>query len=877
MKSSTIRELFLDYFSSKEHLIMPSFPLIPQNDPTLLLIGAGMAPLKPYFTGEKKPPHPRVATCQKCVRTPDIDRVGYTGRHATFFEMLGNFSFGDYFKEEAIVWAWDLVLNGYRLPVERLWVSIYLEDEEAYKIWNENIGVPSDRIIRLGKADNFWEIGLGPCGPCSEIYFDLGEAAGCGSPDCAVGCDCDRYLEIWNLVFTQFSREASGELIELKQKNIDTGAGLERMAVALQGTHSLYETDLVKPLYDHFYSIADPERRNQEVPLRIVTEHSRGTSFLVADGVIPSNEGRGYVLRRLLRRAVRFGKLLGIEGNFMADAVSLVAETMGSTYPELKERQNYISQVIKLEEQKFQETLAQGMEILDGYIAKMRQEGDKMLPGELAFKLYDTYGFPLDLTSEILEEQGFMVDRSAFDQNLKRQQERARAAARSITGQDYSEKYKIIENMTTIFTGYETLEQEAKLLLTLVDGRLSQKVAEGEHVEILLDQTPFYAEAGGQIGDTGVIEAPDGRIKVENTVFSPWGQIIHRGIVTEGRISPDETVRAKVDSDRRQGICRSHTSTHLLHRALRHTLGDHVNQAGSLVAPDRLRFDFNHFSGMTKEELRAVETAVNKMVLANVAVQAVVTTLEEAKELGATAIFADKYEEKSVRMVSAGKYTRELCGGTHVSATGEIGLFRIVSEEGIGSGLRRIEATVGMNSYHQVVEREQVLERIALALNTAEGFLKEKFSEHLAEHKLLLKSTQELKQRLAGYEVKALLAEVKEIEGVKLLSAAVSADSFESLRMVMDEVKSNFASVVIVLGAVNDGKVLLVGSVTPDLVDGGIKANEIIKELARRVGGGGGGKPDLAQAGGKDASALPAALDSVEELIRKQLKSVKQV
>lgn len=877
MQSSTIRELFLDYFSSKEHLIMPSFPLIPQNDPTLLLIGAGMAPLKPYFTGEKKPPHPRVATCQKCVRTPDIDRVGYTGRHATFFEMLGNFSFGDYFKEEAIAWAWDLVLNGYRLPIEKLWVSVYLDDEEAFKIWNEQIGVPSERIVRLGKEDNFWEIGLGPCGPCSEIYYDLGEEAGCGNPDCAVGCDCDRYLEIWNLVFTQFSREASGELIELKQKNIDTGAGLERMAVALQGVHSLYETDLVKPLYNHFSGIADPERRGQEVPLRIVAEHSRGTSFLIADGVIPSNEGRGYVLRRLLRRAIRFGKLLGIEGNFLADAVPLVVESMGSAYPELKERHDYIRQIVRLEEEKFQETLAQGMEILDGYLDKMRREGEKVLPGDLAFKLYDTYGFPLDLTAEIIEEKGFNVNRDSFDQNLKMQQDRARAAARSSAGQDNAEKYRQAENLTTVFTGYETLEQEAQILLALVDGKTGLELTEGKQVEILLDRTPFYAEAGGQVGDSGIIEAAQGKIRVENTIFSPWGQIIHKGVVTGGKISLNDSVRAKVDSGRRQGICRSHTSTHLLHRALRNTLGDHINQAGSLVASERLRFDFNHFSALSGEELHKVEAEVNKMILASAPVTAVVTTLEEAKGLGATAIFTDKYEEKSVRMVSAGDYTRELCGGTHVSSTGEIGLFRIVSEEGIGSGLRRIEATVGMNSYRQSIEQQQLLGKIALALNTAEGRLEEAFTEHLNEYKLLLKTAQDLKQRLAGYEVKSLLSAVKDINGIKLLSAEVSADSFDSLRMVMDEVKSSLASIVLVLGAVSDGKVFLVSSVTPDLVKNGISANELIKEVARQVGGGGGGKPDLAQAGGKDAAALPAALDSVEDLIRKQLKSKGQV
>ncbi len=877
MQSSTIRNLFLDYFSSKDHLVMPSFSLIPQSDPTLLLVGAGMAPLKPFFTGEKKPPHPRVATCQKCVRTPDIERVGHTGRHATFFEMLGNFSFGDYFKEEAIAWAWDLVLNGYRLPEDRLWVSIYYEDEEAFKIWNEKIGVPAERIKRLGKEDNFWEIGLGPCGPCSEIYYDMGEEAGCDRPDCGVGCDCDRYLEIWNLVFTQFSREASGELIELKQKNIDTGAGLERLAMALQGVHSLYEIDIVKPVYEHFSNLVGSERRDQEVPLRVITEHSRGITFMIADGVTPSNEGRGYVLRRLLRRAVRFGKLLGIEGNFITDAVPLITDIMGPEYPELKERREYICQITRLEEQRFRETLTQGMEILDGYIEKVRRQGGNMLPGELAFKLYDTYGFPLDLTAEMVEERGLTVDREGFDQNLKQQQARARAASRSSAGEEDDLKYKAVENLTTVFTGYETLKQEAKLLLALVDGENRSTLEKDQKAEVLLDHTPFYAEAGGQIGDTGYIEAPAGRIKVENTIFSPWGQIIHQGIVEEGRVSAGEMVTAGVDSGRRQGICRSHTSTHLLHRALRHALGNHVNQAGSLVAPDRLRFDFNHFSSLSSEELQAVEEEVNKMVLANVAVQVTMTSLEEAEKMGATAIFTEKYEEDAVRMVSAGDYTRELCGGTHVSASGEIGLFRIISEEGIGSGLRRIEAIAGMNAYRHTVENDRLLHKIAGSLNTTANRLEQKFDEHLSEYKSLQKANHDLKQRLAAGEVKALLSEVNEIEGVKVLSAKVSAENLESLRMVMDEVKNHLASVVVVLGAVTDGKVILVGSVTPDLVSRGIQANMLLKEVARQVDGGGGGKPELAQAGGKNTAALPDALGSVEDLIREQLKTVGQV
>ncbi len=870
MQTNAIRETFLDYFSSKEHLVMPSFSLVPQNDPTLLLIGAGMAPLKPFFTGEKKPPHPRVATCQKCVRTPDIERVGHTGRHATFFEMLGNFSFGDYFKEEAIAWAWDLVLNGYRLPQDKLWVSIYEEDDEAFKIWNENIGVPPDRIKRLGKKDNFWEIGLGPCGPCSEIYFDLGPQVGCNSADCAVGCDCDRYLEIWNLVFTQFSREADGSLVELDQKNIDTGAGLERVAMALQGVSSFYETDLVKPLYSHFAGLADEVRRRaNEIPLRIVTEHCRGTTMLVADGVIPSNEGRGYVLRRLLRRAVRYGRLLGIENDFLSDAVSLVVEAMAPAYPDLKEKEDYLRQVINLEEKRFRETLAQGMEILDEYMEKLKNSGDTVLEGGLAFKLYDTYGFPLDLTAEILAENGFEVDRQTFSENLRQQQERARAA-RLPSGEESSARYREAEPFSTLFTGYETLEQDTTVDLILAEGRSIEKAGKGEQVEVLLAETPFYAEAGGQIGDTGLIAGDHGKVKINNTVFTPWGQIVHQGEIIEGSINNGDRVKARVDGGRRQAICRSHTSTHLLHKALRDQLGEHVNQAGSLVAPDRLRFDFNHFSALAPEELKAIEERVNAMILANANVSTGMTTLEEAKMAGAAALFADKYEEK-VRMVSAGEFSRELCGGTHVGATGEIGSLRIISEESIGSGMRRLEAVTGMGAYRYAVEQSDLLDRTAHILNSSTDRIEGRASELASELRVLQKANSEFKQKLAAYEVDSLISAVQDVQGVKVISASVQADSPDALRITMDELRSRIGSAVIVLGAVSDGKVMLVGSVSEDLLAKGVKANDLIKTVARQVGGGGGGRPDLAQAGGKDPSALPGALDMVQQLVREQL------
>ena len=869
MQSGTIRELFLDYFSSKEHLIMPSFSLIPQNDPSLLLIGAGMAPLKPYFTGEKKPPARRVATCQKCVRTPDIERVGYTGRHATFFEMLGNFSFGDYFKEEAIAWAWDLVLNGFRLAEERLWVSVYEEDEEAFKIWNEEIGVAKERIVRLGKEDNFWEIGLGPCGPCSEIYIDLGEKFSCGRPGCAVGCDCDRFLEIWNLVFTQFSRLSSGELAELKQKNIDTGAGLERLAMALQNVGSLYETDLVNPLYLYYKELANPAEE-QEIALRIVTEHSRGITFLIADGVLPSNEGRGYVLRRLLRRAVRYGRLLGLEEAFLANAATLVIDLMGSTYPELAERRSLITQVVSLEESKFKETLQQGTEILEGYIENLIKNGEKLLPGEAAFKLYDTYGFPLDLTAEILQERHLDLDRASFEKSLKQQQERARAAKKVNGEAALSAKYRQVEELVSVFTGYEELVSEAKVLALLPQSEAASEKSRAQGVEIVLDQTPFYAEAGGQVGDTGYLTGEGVRVKVLNTFFSPGGQIIHLGEIEEGELEVGLSLSARVDGKRRSGICRSHTSTHLLHRALRNRLGEHLNQAGSLVASDRLRFDFNHFSALSAEDLQAVEEEVNEKILANLAVATEITAFSEAKKKGATALFTDKYEEE-VRLVTAGSYTSELCGGTHVQATGSIGLFKITAEEGIGSGLRRIEALTGLKAYRRAAEKEQLLNKIAATLNTSLNRVEETVAEYVSGFKALQKENQELKQKMSTSEAEDLLNRVQEVEGLKLLAAQVSAENMEALRLVLDELKNKLGPALIVLGAISGGKVNLVGAASPEVIARGVLASSVIKEVAALVGGGGGGRPEQAQAGGKNPAALPGALAQVPALVKNML------
>ena len=876
MQSSKIRALFLDFFTGKGHLVMPSFSLIPRNDPSLLLIGAGMAPLKPFFTGERKPPHTRIATCQKCVRTPDIERVGYTGRHATFFEMLGNFSFGDYFKEEAIEWAWELVRDVYRLPAERIWVSIYEDDDESFNIWRERIGVPAGRIVRLGKDDNFWEIGTGPCGPCSEIYYDLGPELGCGGEDCKPGCECDRYLEIWNLVFTQFNREPGGELTTLKQKNIDTGAGLERLATALQGVGSVYETDLFRPLIEHFASLAGAAETGgrDRIPLRIVSEHARGIAFLAAGGVLPSNEGRGYILRRLIRRAARHGRLIGLSGTFLAGAVPLLAELMGGVYPELKERRDFIMQVVGTEENRFQETLAAGIDILEDYIQALRQKGQKQLPGELAFKLYDTYGFPLDLTSEILNEQGMTLDRDTFSRHLSEQQRRAREArAASGEGGRARSSYPAAENLETLFTGYEHLEEEAEIKLLLVDGEPRNTAGEGDSVELFLDRTPFYAEAGGQVGDSGIIETAQGRAVIARAFFTPGGQIVHEGRVERGRLSTGDPVSARVEHTRRRGVCRSHTATHLLHRALKETLGEHVNQAGSLVSPDRLRFDFNHFKALSPEEQRRIEKSVNSRVLENLPVTAERMTLAEAESCGATALFTEKYDAGTVRVVSAGAYSKELCGGTHVQATGEIGLFRLLSEEGIGSGLRRIEALTGMESYRSAAAAGDLLDSIALLLKAAPDQLPQKTEELLQVNRDLEHSNRRLKERLHGYTIQELLAGVETVEGVNVLSAAVKAGSMDELRAMSDLLRERLPSLVAVLGAIHEGRVLLVGAVTADLVDRGLQANQIISAAARRVGGGGGGRPEMAQAGGKNPAALPEALQLVRDMVRSKLAS----
>ncbi|RQD77757.1 MAG: alanine--tRNA ligase [Candidatus Syntrophonatronum acetioxidans] len=873
MKTKEIRERFLKFFEEKDHLVLPSFSLIPQDDPTLLLIGAGMAPLKPYFTGEKNPPHPRIATCQKCVRTPDIERVGKTSRHATFFEMLGNFSFGDYFKREAIAWAWELVTQGYMLPEEKLYVSVYEHDDEAYDIWQEEVGIPEKKIYRLGKEDNFWEIGQGPCGPCSEIYYDLGFEYGCGRPDCQVGCDCDRYVEVWNLVFTQFNRDARGEYHPLENKNIDTGAGLERMAMALQNVPSFYDIDIVRPILEHFIEITGVkygQEEEKDVSLRILTEHLRSITFMVVDGVLPSNEGRGYVLRRIIRRAVRHGKLLGLEKPFLYQAVPLVVDIMHDVYPELKEREEYAVKVVQLEEERFQETLEQGLNILSSHLSTLKEEDAPVLSGEVAFKLYDTFGFPLDLTREIVEEKGMELDEEGFEKYLQEQRERARAAQEQQEDLALQGDFEELKNCSTRFIGYERTEGEGRVLALIKGSSLEEKASPGEDVNIILDLTPFYGESGGQVGDRGFLEEEEFLVEIHDVRYGPYDLILHKGKVEWGEIKVGDQVKARVEEDKRCHTCRNHTATHLLHKALKEVLGEHVNQAGSLVSPERLRFDFTHFAPLEREEIKKIEDQVNRKIWENIPVEVEETTLQEAMDKGAMALFEGKYDE-GVRMVRIRDYSLELCGGTHTRHTGEIGLFKIVSESGIGTGLRRIEALTGPGAYDYFTQKEETLKRVARELKTEEDKVISRLESFLNSYRELEKENQRMQQKLASSEVSSLLEQVVEVEGIKVLASQVESSDMEGLRSMVDQLRSKMKSGVVVLGSAADGKVLLVAMVTKDLTEKGLHAGKIIGEVAKIAGGGGGGRPDMAQAGAKEVEKLPEAMDKALEIVKKQL------
>ncbi len=875
MGLNELREKFLTFFESKGHLRLPSFPLLPQGDNSLLLINSGMAPMKPYFSGEITPPRTRVTTCQKCIRTPDIERVGKTSRHGTFFEMLGNFSFGDYFKKDATRWAWEFVTEVLEIPTDRLYVSVYQDDDETYEMWTRDIGVAESHMVRLGKEDNFWEIGAGPCGPCSEIYFDRGEEHGCGSPDCAVGCDCDRYVEFWNLVFTQFYNDGNNNYTELVQKNIDTGMGLERLACIMQGVKSLFEVDTVKNIMEHISRIAKVkygENEKTDISLRIITDHVRSTTMMVCDGVMPSNEGRGYVLRRLLRRAARHGRLLGIKGTFLHDVCNTVITESGGAYPELVEKADYIKKVIRMEEDGFNRTIDAGLSILEDMIKKHKASGEKILSGDDAFKLADTFGFPIDLTLEILDEHGMSVDHDRFSACLDEQRQRARAAQAAL-GDFAWEKLELglDKDVKTEFVGYDALECEAKVLAIVSGDDLVSTASEGARVQLVMDRTPFYAESGGQLADTGKIQAKNGSLKISDVKKTKDGKFLHIGVVTGGIIENGETVTASVDTERREAIMRAHSSTHLLQKALREVLGSHVEQAGSLVGPDSVRFDFAHFSQMTDEELSAVENKVNVAILSGISVSVSEMPVDEAKKLGAMALFGEKYGN-IVRVVKMGDYSIELCGGTHLDNVAKAGLFKIVSESSVAAGVRRIEAICGMAVLKRIGELEDTIGSVSAVLKAAPKEIVSK-AEHCAEElRALRQEISDMNSKLALNNAREYLADAEDISGIKFITKSIEGVKGDDLRAIGDELRSLDTSIVAVLAGVADGKIVFTASCGKDAVSRGIKAGNLIRETAQAAGGNGGGKPDFAMAGGSDVTKLQAALDVAREFVKKNIQ-----
>jgi alanyl-tRNA synthetase len=876
MKSAEIRERFLRFFASKGHEIVPSASLIPYNDPSLLWINAGMAPLKKYFDGSEIPRNPRMTNSQKCIRTNDIENVGKTARHHTFFEMLGNFSIGDYFKREAIHWAWEFLTQEIGFEPARLSVTIHPEDDEAYEIWSKEIGLPDERIIRL--EDNFWDIGEGPCGPCSEIFYDR-QLEGCTNPDCKAGCDCDRFLEVWNLVFSQYNHNPDGTYTPLPKKNIDTGMGLERMASLLQNGETNFDTDLFLPIIEEVSRLSGKAYRQQkdwDVAMKVIADHIRTVTFSVGDGALPSNEGRGYVIRRLLRRAVRYGKVLGIEKPFLYTLVSVVGDIMGGHYPEVVEKRAFIERVIKAEEERFSETLQEGENILAEVIASLKKEGKTVIPGADAFRLYDTYGFPIDLTEDIAFEQGFTVDRKGFEEALNEQRERARAARKDVTSmQVQSNVFEELGELQATFVGYTELATASKVLAILKDGHPVESAEEGDLIELILDRTPFYAESGGQVADKGIISVGEkAQLQVLDVQKAPNGYHIHKAKVIAGVVEVLDTAEAAIDAEKRADITKNHTATHLLHKALREVLGDHVAQAGSLVEAERLRFDFSHLGAMTPEEIREVERRVNEQIWANQPVTIREMPLEEAKAMGAMALFGEKYGDV-VRVVQAGDYSIELCGGCHVRSTGEIGMFKILSESSIASGVRRIEAVTGRGAYAFVQQQTALLEEAADKLKANVNDLPARIEHLQATVKELNKEIEALKGKLASYEVKALIDKVQEVEGIRYVAAALEGLDMDGLRAVAEDLRNRLASAVVVVGTAGEGKVNFVAAVTKDLVGKGLQAGRIVKEVAAITGGGGGGRPELAQAGGKDPAKLQEAIARVPEILRSQLAHAK--
>ena len=934
-----IRERFLLFFEGKGHLRLGSFSLVPENDASLLLINSGMAPLKPYFTGAALPPRRRAATCQKCIRTPDIERVGKTARHGTFFEMLGNFSFGDYFKKEAIEWAWEFVIQDLRLPAEKLHVSIYMDDDEAFNIWRDNIGLPTERIVRLGKEDNFWEHGLGPCGPCSEIYFDRGEAFGCGSDSCAVGCDCDRYIEFWNLVFTQFNKSSDGSYSRLASPNIDTGMGLERLACIMQDVDNMFEVDTIRRIIETVCDLASVkyhEDSETDVSVRVITDHIRSTVMMASDMILPSNEGRGYVLRRLLRRAARHGRLLGVKGNFLDALSQTVVEESGLAYPELVEKREYIRKVLSSEEERFSATLDQGLIILNEYLDELKATGRSTIDGDMAFKLYDTYGFPLDLTREIADEAGLVIDETGYSNNMNLQREKARGAIKGKNSEAWSAKIKSAVEITegTEFTGYCETKSDATVLGIILDDRAVDVAGEGETVVIILDRTPFYAESGGQVSDIGEIRTANAGIEVFSCVKTEiersaagaggerngdgaggghgavgYGQssdsgqdgdanrvsgdgaggghsgagdggghgggsvYLHHCEVKTGSISKGDAVMAAIDASRRFDIAKNHTATHLLQRALVQTLGSHVHQAGSLVASDRLRFDFTHFEQISHDTLKKIEEIVNEKILENLRVGAVEMNVDDAKKTGATALFGEKYGDV-VRVVSVGDFSKELCGGTHVGSTLDIGMLTILSEGGISAGTRRIEAITGREAIERHRGNGAILAAASAELKTVPEDLVKRIDAILAEIKEKDRELSSIKEKMIAGSVDGIVAKAVDVEGVQLIIERQDHLDMEALRNLADNIKSRENACVVVLASGKDGKVSLVAAAAPGALAKGVHSGNIIREVAKITGGGGGGRPDMAQAGGKNVGMIDKALEAVPDLLTRQINQV---
>ncbi len=871
-----LRRMFLDFFESKDHLVMPSFSLVPHNDKSLLLINAGMAPLKPYFTGAEIPPRRRVATCQKCIRTGDIENVGKTARHGTFFEMLGNFSFGDYFKTEAIHWSWEFLTEVVGLDPERLYPSVYLDDDEAFDIWNKEIGVPKNKIYRFGKADNFWEHGAGPCGPCSEIYYDRGEKYGCGKPTCEPGCDCDRYMEIWNNVFTQFENDGNGNYETLKQKNIDTGMGLERLAVVCQEVDSMFDVDTIVALRDkvcEFARIPYHTDEKKDVSIRRIVDHIRSSTFMISDGIMPTNEGRGYVLRRLIRGAARHGRLLGIEGAFLSELSKTVIETSRDGYPELEEKKDFIFKVLAQEEDNFDRTIDQGLSILSSLEEGMKAEGKKELAGKDAFTLYDTYGFPLDLTKEILEEKGYTVDQAGFDACMKEQRERARAARAKTNymGADATVYDSIPVEITTEFDGYDRLSEESEISVLTTQSELTEALTDGEKGTIVTKKTPFYGTMGGQTGDIGLITGPDGVFQVEDTIHLRGGRVGHVGHMLRGMLKTGDHVTLAVDEKARKATCGNHSATHLLQKALKLVLGSHVEQKGSLVTPGRLRFDFSHFQAMTPEEIRRVEDLVNQEIMEGIPVKTDVMSLDEAKKTGAMALFGEKYGEE-VRVVSMGDFSRELCGGTHVANTADIRNFKILSEAGIAAGVRRIEALTGAQVIDYYRQQESEVAAAAAMLKTSPDGLLDKIAALQAELKEAHSQIESLKSEAAKNAMGDVTDNVREIGGIRFLAARMEGVDANGLRELGDSLKEKLGECVIVLASVADGKVQLMATATDGALKKGAHAGSLIKGIAKFVGGGGGGRPNMAMAGGKNPEGVDQALEESAKVLEGLLK-----